>query len=172
MDIKGKVTSALTKAFRDAHVRLEGNGEITGFVVSPSFGNVSSLERQTLIDDALSQATPRLSSGERSNVLMIAGLTPVEYDALGARIRVHQVRERADGTLEITLRGGMSDAEYVRGALQNQKGVETTVPKQVPGAVGVLMSFEAKGKRADPLTKSRAIRVLKEDPYIEVVKST
>ena len=31
------------------------------------------------------------------------------------------------------------------------------------------MSFRAKGTEADPLTKAKAIRVLKKDPYIEVM---
>ena len=100
---------------------------------------------------------------------MIAGMTPEEYESVGARIRIDKVKEMADGTLQILLQGGRSDAEYVRGALDNQKGVQTTEPKQVPGAVGILMSFRAKGSGANPLTKTRAIQILKRDRYIEVM---
>jgi hypothetical protein len=53
--------------------------------------------------------------------------------------------------------------------LNNQKNVETTGPKQVPGAVGILMSFRAKGTGAKRLTKAQAIRVLKNDRYIEIM---
>ncbi len=100
---------------------------------------------------------------------MIAGLTPAEYEAVGARIRVHKVREMAGGAVEILLHGGLSDAEYVRGALNNQKGVQTTDPKPVSGAIGVLMSFRAKGTKANPLTKNKAVQILKKDQYIEVM---
>src|SRR5260370_13108482 len=102
---------------------------------------------------------------------MIAGLTPAEYEAVGARVRVHRVKEMAKGTVEVLLHGGLVDAEYVRGALQNQKGVVTTQPKQVDGARGVLMSFRAKGSEAAPLTKDKVLRILKHDPYIEVVST-
>jgi len=100
---------------------------------------------------------------------MIAGLTPMEYESVGARIRVHRIRELADGTVEILLHGGQADAEYVRGVLNNQKGVRTTKPQQSPGAVGILMTFAAKGTKADPLTKDRATKLLKSDRYIEVM---
>ena len=101
-------------------------------------------------------------------MLMIAGLTPSEYDAVGARIRVHRVSEIAGG-VEILLHGALSDAEYVRGALNNQKGVQTSEPKPVNRALGVFMSFRAKGNGANPLTRDKAIRVLRNDPYIEVM---
>jgi hypothetical protein len=49
-----------------------------------------------------------------------------------------------------------------------QKGVTTSEPKPVAGATRGLMSFRAKGTEANPLTKEKAVRVLKKDPYIEV----
>jgi hypothetical protein len=102
---------------------------------------------------------------------MIAGVTPAEYEAVGARIRIHKVKEMAGGAVEILVHGGLSDAEYVRRTLNHQKGVQTTEPKQVAGARGVLMSFRAKGSAAIPLTKDRAIQVLKNDRYIEVLSN-
>ena len=102
---------------------------------------------------------------------MIAGLTPEEYEAVGARIRVHKVKEMAGGAVEVVLHAGRSDAEYVRGALKNQNGVETSEPEPVSGAAGVLMSFRAKGPAANPLTKEKVIRVLKKNPYIEVMRN-
>lgn len=103
---------------------------------------------------------------------MIAGVTPEEYESVGARIRVHEVNEVAGGAVEILLHGGLSDAEYVRGILNDQKGVKTAKPKQVPGAVGILTSFHAKGTEPNQLTKAMAIRVLKDDRYIEVMANT
>lgn len=102
-------------------------------------------------------------------MLLIAALTPVEYEFAGSRIRIHRVRKMAGGTIEVLLDGGLSDAEHVRGILNNQKGIRTTEPKQVAAAVGMLMSFRAKGTETTPLKKAKAIRVLKNDPYIEVM---
>ena len=55
--------------------------------------------------------------------------------------------------------------------INHQKGVKTTDPKQVRNGRGIAMSFRAKGTEAIPLTKEKAIRVLKKDPYIEVAPS-
>ena len=63
----------------------------------------------------------------------------------------------------------MRDAEYVRGALKSLKGVQTTEPKQVADAAGMLMSFEAKGSKATPLTKDKLIRTLKKQAYVDVM---
>src|SRR5215469_6939663 len=94
-----------------------------------------------------------------------------DHDAENLNLR-RPLREMAGGTVEVLLHGGLSDAEYVRGALNNQKGVRTSEPKQVPGAVGILMSFRAKGTETTPLTKAKTIRVLKNDPYIEVMANS
>jgi hypothetical protein len=170
MDVREKVVAALSEAFAPAYVRLEDDDGISGFVVSPQFEGLSAVDRQGRIEEALTVA-PRLTEHERRRVLMIAGLTPVEYDAVGVRIRVEQVKERAEGIVEVLVEGGWSDAEYVRGALNNQKGVKTTEPRQVSGPVRSLMSFRAKRTGATPLTKEIAIRVLKKDGYIEVAPS-
>jgi hypothetical protein len=169
VDIREKITKALTQALGDAYVRLEADDGISGFVVSPRFQGMPALDRQELIDDALSNARDPLSLDERRRVLMIAGLTPLEFDAVGARVRVHRVKAVKDGTVEVLLHGRLPDAEYVRGVLNNQKGVRTTEPKPVAGAPGVLMSFRATGTPSVPLTKEKIVRVLKSDPYIEVM---
>ena len=100
---------------------------------------------------------------------MIAGLTPKEFKEVGVPVRVHEVREMSGGILEVLLHGGPPDAEYVRGVLNNQRGVTTTQPEPPPGAVGILMRFRAKGTATHRLTKDRAIRVLGDDPYVEVM---
>jgi hypothetical protein len=166
MDVTDKIINAL-QALAPEYVRLEDDDGISGFVVSRQFEGVSALDRQWKIEDLLSNGS--LTEEERRQVVMIAALTPEEYETVGARIRVHKVKETARGMLEILLRGNTSDAKYVRGALNNQKGVKTTDPKPVGGALGVAMSFRAKGTEANPLTKEKAIRVLKKDPYIEVL---
>jgi hypothetical protein len=169
VDIKSKITKALSQSLEDAYVRLEEDDGVSGFVVSPRFQGMASVDRQGLIEDALSNAPNPLTAEERRRVLMIAGLTPLEFDAVGARIRVHKVKELAGGGVEVLLHGRLSDAEYVRGVLNGHKGVQTTEPKAPPGAAGVLMSFRARGAPTDPLTKERVIRVLRKDPYIEVM---
>ncbi len=167
MDFKDKVIKALSQALKPEFVRLDDDEGISGFVVARSFEGMTTVDRQGKIEDVL-QSAP-LAQEERRRIVMIAGLTPEEYEAVGARIRVHRVRELAGGTVEIVLHGGLSDAEYVRLAIQKQNGVRTTNPQPVSGAIGVLISFRAKGSEANPLTKDKAIRILKKDQYIEVM---
>jgi hypothetical protein len=169
MDLKDKIIEAVSRDLAPEYVRLEDDDGISGFVVSRLFKGMSSWDRQGKIEETLQKAS--LASEERRRILMIAGLTPEEYEAVGARIRVHRVKEMPGGAVEILLHGGLSDAEYVRGALNNQKGIQTTDPKPVSGAIGVLMSFRAKGSKANPLTKDKAIGALKKDQYIEVMSN-
>jgi acid stress-induced BolA-like protein IbaG/YrbA len=169
MDIHEKIVKALSESLEIEYIRLEDDDGVSGFVVSPRFKGLSSVDRQALIEDALSKTPTALTPDERRRVLMIAGLTPVEYDAVGARIRVHKVKEMAGGAVEVLVHGGLSDAEYVRGALNNQKGIQTSEPKQVPGAPGVLMSVRAKGTAAAPLTRDKTLKLLRKDRYVEVM---
>lgn len=166
MDVKDKIVTTLVESLDSEYIRLEDDDGISGFAVSRRFEGLSPLDRQDQIEEALSKAP--LTPAERRRVLMIAGLTPAEYEAVGVPIRVQRVHELPGGKVEILLRGGYSDAQYVRGALQNQKGVETTDPRPVPGSVGEIMAFEASGTEATPLTKPLAIRFLAATPYIEM----
>ena len=169
MDIADKIIKALNHSLKVEYVRLDSDGGISGFVVSPDFEDMRSLDRQERIESALHDSPTPLTPQENRQVLMIAGITPTEYESVGSRIRVHRVKEIGEGDMEILLHGSMADAEYIRGALNNQKGVQTTEPEQVPGAIGVLMAFTAKRNGSDPLTKSAVIRVLEADRYIEVM---
>jgi hypothetical protein len=171
MDLKEKVTEALRHVLKPEYMRIENDDGIYGFVVSPLFRGVSSLDRQTRIDKALRESPIRLSPAELRQVFMIAGLTPVEYEEVGEKIRVQKVKAVAGGEVEVTIQGGLSDAEYVRGALKKEKGVRTNQPKQAAGAVGILMSFRAKGVNGTPLSKAKVVAVLKKDPLIEVMPS-
>ena len=170
MGLPDKVINALQTPLNAEYIRLDNDDGISGFVVSRQFEKMSMLDRQQLIDDALRNAPDPLSNEEQREILMIAGLTPDEYESVGARIRVHEVTVLDDGSLEVLVHGGYSDATYVRGALNNQKGVETTEPEQSPGAIGILMAFYAKGTEANPLTRERAIAALASDQYIQVMQ--
>ncbi len=172
MGVKDKIITALSRFLDIEYIRLEEEDGISGFVVSPSFQGMSSMNRQELIDRALDEGGDALTPKERRQVLMIATLTPVEYQSVGSRIRIHRVRETAGGTIEVLLHGGLSDAEYVRGMLHNQKGIRTTEPKPVAGAIGVLTSFRAKGTESTPLTKAKVLHALKNDSYIEVMPNS
>lgn len=169
MDITEKIVRALRERLKASYVSLDDDDGISGFVVSPRFEGMSALDRQGLIDETLGKPPAPLTQDERRRVLMIAGLTPVEYDAVGAKIRVHKIKAMGGGAVEVVLRGNLSDAEYVRGTFKGQKGVQTTEPKSEPGAVGIFMSFRAKRNGASPLTKAEAVRVLQNDRYIEVM---
>jgi hypothetical protein len=169
MGIREKIINLLTESLPVHYVRLEEDDGISGFVVSPKFQGVSTIDRQGMIEDVLSKGPSRLTGEENRQILMIAGLTPEEYESVGARIRVHKIKELAGGTIDVLLHGGHSDAEYVRGALSHLKNVRTTDPKQVPGAVGTLMSFKAKRTGSTPLTKSEVVKILNNDRYIQVM---
>jgi hypothetical protein len=150
-------------------VRLEDDDGISGFVVSPQFKGMPSLERQELIDDALVTGAHRLAPDGRRRIFMIAGLTPIEYETVGSRVRIRNVRESAGGSVEVVLDGGPPDAEYIRGLLDSQKGVKTSDPEHAHGAAGVLMSVRAKGTSKNPLTKEKVIRILKGSNYVQLV---
>lgn len=166
MDLEEKIVTALGALTPD-FIRLEDDDGISGFVVSDMFAGMSSWDRQSKIDEILAAAA--LTREERRRILMISALTPREYRTVGAKIRVHRVKEMAGGAVDVLLHGGPPDAAYVRGALNNQKGVKTTDPKPAPNMVGTFMHFRATGTEATPLTKGRTIRVLKGDRYIEVM---
>lgn len=172
MEINNKIIRAMSDFLEVEYIRLDEEDRISGYVVSPTFQGISSIARQEMIDKALTTGPHALTPQERRRVLMIAALTPLEYISVGSPIRIHRVRKMAGGDVEVLLHGGAPDAEYVRGVLNNQKGVRTSEPKQVAGAVGVLMSLRAKGTESTPLTKAKAIRVLKRDPYIEVMPNS
>lgn len=170
MGIPDKVIAALRKAIKEPYIHLDVDDGISGFVVSAQFKDMSTIDRQGLIENALNKSDTPFTAAERREVLMIAALTPDEYDAVGVRIRVQKIKETAAGAVEIVVQGRLADAEYVRGLFRLQKGVQTTEPKYVAGAEGVLMSFRGKGSQANPLSKEKALRILRADQYVEVVK--
>ncbi|MBI1900640.1 MAG: hypothetical protein HYS13_05960 [Planctomycetia bacterium] len=170
MELKEKVKSALTRALQPESIRIEDDDGITGFVVSKRFERMSSLDRQELLDELLQKSPLQFSPKELRRVLLIAALTPVEYESVGARIRVRRVKQMASGAVEITVQGDHADADYVRGALNNQKGVRTTEPKDCPGATGLLTCFRAKGTNGAHLTKSSVLKLLSQDRMIEVLQ--
>ena len=168
MDVREKIIKALSQSFQVDYVRLESVDGISGFVVSPQFEEVATMDRQIAIDEALDKASDPLTAEERRQVLMIAALTPDEYNAVGLPIRIHRVREMAGGAVEVVIRGGPSDAGYVRRTLNNHKGISAAEPKPVPEAVGILMSLRVKGTAGLPLTKAKVLRILKNDRYIDI----
>jgi len=85
MDLKEKVTRALRGYFRPDQVELEDSDGVSGFVVSAQFQRMPALERQMLIHNALRDSSVKFTKPELRRILAIAGLTPVEYDALGYR---------------------------------------------------------------------------------------
>jgi stress-induced morphogen len=95
MDLKDKIINVLSQALQPEQVRLDDDDGISGFVVSGAFEGMSTLDRQGKIEELLQNA--ELTHEQRRRILMIAGLTPEEYEAVGARIRVHRVKEKARG---------------------------------------------------------------------------
>jgi hypothetical protein len=169
MGAKEKVERALSHSFQDAYIRVEDDDGITGFVVSDRFRDVPTVDRQGLIERALSTAPNPLTPSEQRRVLMIAGLTPREFDAVGSRIRIHRLGTVPGGGFRVLLHGRLDDAEYVRKVLKDA-GLETTAPEHSPGARGILVTFRASGTTAKgPVTKEKLLSILKKDRYIEVM---
>ena len=81
MDLIKRVGSILRRRFAPADVKLEDDDGLTGYVVSSKFRGMSSLDRQTQIDDALRDSSAKLSAGDLRRILMIAALTPVEFES-------------------------------------------------------------------------------------------
>jgi hypothetical protein len=160
MDVKEKIIDAFLKHLNAEYIRLEDEDGISGFVVSSRFKGLSSLDRQTLIDKLLKEL--RLSPKEHRQVLMIAALTPAEYETVGARIPVHRIRQNGHEKTEVLLQGGQSDADFVRETLA-RKEIATTKPRRVADERGTLMSFHAVA------TKKRILGILKANAYITVM---
>lgn len=168
MGIKAKIAGALRNALGESYIRLEDDDGISGFVVSPRFKGVSSLDRQVMIDEAMKTA-PDLSKADRRRVLMIAGLTPTEFDSAGARIRVRRIMPARGGRMRVVVQGGLPDAKHVRRVLKRQGGVRATMPRPSSAAQGSLMSFGIEGPDGAPLTREGVIQILGNDRYIEVM---
>ena len=83
MDLVKKVKTALNRAFKPIHLDIEDDDGIIGVVVSDRFRDVESLERQTLVHDALQESQTPLTVEEMRHVLVIAPMTPEEYVAFG-----------------------------------------------------------------------------------------
>ena len=87
MDLKEKIRRALGRSIRLDDVHLEDDDGITGYVVSPDFRGLSALDRHELMDKALRDRGAELSRAELRRVLMIAAVTPVEFEAIVERAR-------------------------------------------------------------------------------------
>lgn len=169
MVLEEKIVILLKNSLDAEYVHLDADDGISGFVVSRKFEKVSTIDRQLIIEEALQKTADALSEKEQRRILMIAGITPLEYESVGAPIRVHRIRKLGDGSLEVLLRGGYSDALYVRGVLNSRKGVKTTEPKESPGAEGIFMFFVVKGTKKNRLSKHQAIKMLESDQYIQMM---
>jgi acid stress-induced BolA-like protein IbaG/YrbA len=168
--IQDKVTGALRKALLAPYVHLDTDDGVSGFVVSPSFRGMSALDRQGMIEAALTGSDEAITPEELRHVLVVAALTPEEFNSVGAPIRVHKIKKMTRGGVEITLRGNFDDANYVRNVFA-ARGIQASPPTDKPGTRGILVSFKAIGPRGDPLTERKAVEILNSTPYVEVVSN-
>jgi acid stress-induced BolA-like protein IbaG/YrbA len=83
VDLKKKVTEALRRTLHADRVILEDDGGISGIVVSGEFQQLASLDRQQIIQKALQDSTLKFTKAELRQILAIAALTPLEFEALG-----------------------------------------------------------------------------------------
>lgn len=87
---KKKVTEALRHCLAADRILLEDDDGISGYVVSARFQRMPSLERQTLIHDALRGSAVKFTKAELRRILAIAALTPAEYEALDPHVPVRE----------------------------------------------------------------------------------
>jgi acid stress-induced BolA-like protein IbaG/YrbA len=80
MDLKEKVTLALADRFKTGQIQLDDDDGISGFLVSNEFRGMSSIDRQSLIYEALRSPAFKFSKAELRRILGIAALTPVEFE--------------------------------------------------------------------------------------------
>jgi hypothetical protein len=83
VDLLEKVKAALERYFQPELLKLEDDDGISGYVVAQQFRGMSSLDRQTAIDQALRKSEEPLSREENRRVIAIAGLSPEEAVASG-----------------------------------------------------------------------------------------
>ena len=81
MDLQKKVKTALTRYFKPIFVDVTDDDGVIGVVVSDRFRAVESIDRQTLIQDALNKSVTPFSPEELRRVLAITPMTPEEYVA-------------------------------------------------------------------------------------------
>src|SRR5689334_18883437 len=103
MDLRDKIVAAFSERFPVDFFRLVDDDGITGFVVSLRFQGMSMLDRQSMIDQASRQASLPFSREEQRQVSMIAGLSPGEYDMVGAKVQVSGVKELSGGAVEVVV---------------------------------------------------------------------
>jgi stress-induced morphogen len=82
VDLKEKVEQALRNHFQVEQIRLVDDDGISGYVVSPDFKGVETVDRQDRIARALRDPSVKLTRREQRRVLLIAPWTPVEFDLL------------------------------------------------------------------------------------------
>jgi hypothetical protein len=83
MDLKEKVKKALRSHFQVEQMKLVDKDGISGFVVSPDFKDVATLDRHDRIARALRDPSAKLTRREQRRVLIVAPLTPVEFVLFG-----------------------------------------------------------------------------------------
>lgn len=82
MELTEKIAGILQSSFNAEDVRVSDDEGITGFVISTAFQNLSSLDRQKLINGKLRAKEGGLLPRELRRVLLISPLTPLEAAAL------------------------------------------------------------------------------------------
>ena len=98
MVLTEKIIAALRKKLNLEYYQLDDDDGISGYVVSPDFEGMSELDRQWLIDDILRNPLAKISKTDQRRILIIAALTPLEYDSVPKRIRVHKIEPKGNAS--------------------------------------------------------------------------
>lgn len=173
MGIAKKISAKIRAELQAEHVRLdEEGGEITGFVVSDCFLGKTSPERQRMISSALQKPDSELTPEEIQQVVLIVGVTPAEYDSVGAPIQVHIEDGPAPASFQLLIRGTISDARYIRDALLENDTLIVDEPYQDPGLAGILISLNVRGKTTEGLSRNELQHIMADVSDVSILQST
>jgi acid stress-induced BolA-like protein IbaG/YrbA len=163
VDLVTKIASILKPALALERIYLDVEDDaITGYVVSKRFQGMSSLDRQKLLVKELKSAPAPLTPEELRQILMIAALTPIEFDSVGAKIKIQRITESDDGDLVIVLKGNHQDGEFIQELLEKDANLVSAEIQDVPDAP-FLTKVVAHGTKDAPLTQKRAVALLASD---------
>jgi acid stress-induced BolA-like protein IbaG/YrbA len=85
VDVLKKVKTALNRHFKPELLDLHDDDGIVGVIVSDDFRGVESIDRQTMIQQALQKSTTPLTKADWRRILIIAPMTPEEFVAYAPR---------------------------------------------------------------------------------------
>jgi hypothetical protein len=166
MDLREKTLEALNQAVPIDYAWLDDDEGVSGLVVSDAFDGMSMLDRQLLIERALRESGA-LSPEENRQILMIAGLSPAEYDVVRPATTV-EIKKGTKGW-SVLVHGGAREARSVQMALREAGFMVRPARRLIEPAAAVMeLRVERTPRVREGMTLPEALRSI---PRVELVPS-